>query len=202
MLLYKFNQSTYSCIIWSRDHNNTCHCLVIHFSLPSCLSPPSSGPPDSTSLISLNHLCCQHLFVPFSSPLLLFCYSLLLLFCFLKILRSFLHPAELKITNHRQSAWFLCRNVGSQWALEQAKYNLVNEYMLVGVTEELEDFVMMLEAALPRFFKGATELYKTGATGFCLCFTQHWNNTPIKAASWLAILKCLCLCAVIAYKQF
>lgn len=57
----------------------------------------------------------------------------------------------------------MCRNVGSQWALEQAKYNLVNEYMLVGVTEELEDFVMMLEAALPRFFKGATELYKTGA---------------------------------------
>ena len=56
----------------------------------------------------------------------------------------------------------LCRNVGSHWALEQAKYNLVNEYLLVGVTEELEDFVMMLEAALPRFFRGATELYKTG----------------------------------------
>ncbi|KAJ3595004.1 hypothetical protein NHX12_004309 [Muraenolepis orangiensis] len=55
-----------------------------------------------------------------------------------------------------------CWNVGSPWALEQAKYNLVNEYMLVGVTEELEDFVMMLEAALPRFFRGATELYKTG----------------------------------------
>uniref|UniRef100_A0A3Q3EPU2 Heparan sulfate 2-O-sulfotransferase 1 n=1 Tax=Labrus bergylta TaxID=56723 RepID=A0A3Q3EPU2_9LABR len=55
-----------------------------------------------------------------------------------------------------------CWNVGSQWALEQAKYNLVNEYMLVGVTEELEDFVMMLEAALPRFFRGATDLYKTG----------------------------------------
>ncbi|KAG7277385.1 hypothetical protein CRUP_033340 [Coryphaenoides rupestris] len=55
-----------------------------------------------------------------------------------------------------------CWNVGSPWALEQAKYNLVNEYMLVGVTEELEDFVMILEAALPRFFRGATELYKTG----------------------------------------
>lgn len=57
---------------------------------------------------------------------------------------------------------FLYRNIGSKWALEQAKYNLVNEYMLVGVTEELEDFVMMLEAALPRFFKGATELFRTG----------------------------------------
>lgn len=55
-----------------------------------------------------------------------------------------------------------CWNAGSQWALEQAKHNLVNHYMLVGVTEELEDFIMILEAALPRFFKGATELFKTG----------------------------------------
>lgn len=62
--------------------------------------------------------------------------------------------------------WPLCRNAGSQWALEQAKYNLVNEYLLVGVTEELEDFVMMLEAALPRFFRGATELYRTGQPSF------------------------------------
>ncbi|XP_062280690.1 heparan sulfate 2-O-sulfotransferase 1 [Scomber scombrus] len=55
-----------------------------------------------------------------------------------------------------------CWNVGSRWALEKAKYNLVNEYLLVGVTEELEDFIMILEAALPRFFKGATDLYRTG----------------------------------------
>ncbi|KAM9796501.1 heparan sulfate 2-O-sulfotransferase 1-like [Syngnathus typhle] len=55
-----------------------------------------------------------------------------------------------------------CWNVGSRWALEQAKYNLVNEYLLVGVTEELEDFIMILEATLPRFFKGATDLYKSG----------------------------------------
>ncbi|XP_041064512.1 heparan sulfate 2-O-sulfotransferase 1 isoform X2 [Carcharodon carcharias] len=55
-----------------------------------------------------------------------------------------------------------CWNVGSKWALEQAKYNLVNEYLLVGITEELEDFIMLLEAALPRFFRGATELYRTG----------------------------------------
>lgn len=46
--------------------------------------------------------------------------------------------------------------------MDQAKYNLVNEYFLVGVTEELEDFIMLLEAALPRFFRGATELYRTG----------------------------------------
>ncbi len=67
----------------------------------------------------------------------------------------------------------LCRNVGSRWALEQAKYNLVNEYLLVGVTEELEDFIMMLEAALPRFFRGATELYRTGS----LSIFKNYRNS-------------------------
>ncbi|CAL8252280.1 unnamed protein product [Merluccius merluccius] len=55
-----------------------------------------------------------------------------------------------------------CWNVGSRWALEEAKANLVREYLLVGLTEELEDFVMILEAVLPRFFKGASQLYRTG----------------------------------------
>ncbi|KAG9343222.1 hypothetical protein JZ751_014201 [Albula glossodonta] len=69
-----------------------------------------------------------------------------------------------------QSVRFRCTNTEQrvclllQLPLRQsgAKYNLVNEYLLVGVTEELEDFVMMLEAALPRYFRGATELYRTG----------------------------------------
>ena len=45
--------------------------------------------------------------------------------------------------------------------MDQAKSNLINEYFLVGVTEELEDFIMLHEAALPRFFRGATDLYRT-----------------------------------------
>lgn len=71
-------------------------------------------------------------------------------------------------TSSEKSTFFLpagvtlYRNVGSKWALEQAKYNLLNEFLLVGVTEELEDFIMILEAALPHFFRGATELYRTG----------------------------------------
>lgn len=42
------------------------------------------------------------------------------------------------------------RRPGSEWALEQAKYNLVNHYFLVGVTEEMEDFIYLLELSLPR----------------------------------------------------
>lgn len=51
-----------------------------------------------------------------------------------------------------------CFVPGSQWALDQAKRNLVSEYFLVGLTEELESFVEMLEISLPRFFEGALDL--------------------------------------------
>jgi heparan sulfate 2-O-sulfotransferase HS2ST1 len=54
------------------------------------------------------------------------------------------------------------RQPGSRWALEQAKFNLVNKYLLVGVTEELGDFIAMMEVILPRFFKGAMDLYLNG----------------------------------------
>lgn len=100
------------------------------------------------------------------------------------------HKAEI---NHALTSSSLCRNVGSQWALEQAKYNLVNEYMLVGVTEELEDFVMMLEAALPRFFKGATELYKTGSLrAFCAQIYQEQGGRWVDTLNLVVMLKCVC----------
>ena len=53
----------------------------------------------------------------------------------------------------------LPRQPGSRWALEQAKFNLVHNYLLVGVTEELGDFIAMLEVMLPNFFKGAMDIY-------------------------------------------
>lgn len=51
------------------------------------------------------------------------------------------------------------RKPGNKWALTEAKKNLVNNYLLVGVTDELGDFISILELTLPRIFKGATEHY-------------------------------------------
>ena len=57
------------------------------------------------------------------------------------------------------------RRPGNEWALQMAKHNLVKHYLVVGITEQLGDFVAVLEAALPRFFAGATELYQSGTVG-------------------------------------
>eukprot|EP00088_Acartia_fossae_P003972 TRINITY_DN11705_c0_g1_i1.p1 TRINITY_DN11705_c0_g1~~TRINITY_DN11705_c0_g1_i1.p1 ORF type:complete len:338 (-),score=22.18 TRINITY_DN11705_c0_g1_i1:527-1462(-) len=56
-----------------------------------------------------------------------------------------------------------CWDPGSHWALEQAKANLINNYLVVGVTEDLESFVEVLEFLLPEFFHGAVDyLSETG----------------------------------------
>ncbi|EDW27293.1 GL21106 [Drosophila persimilis] len=54
-----------------------------------------------------------------------------------------------------------CWEPGSDWALDQAKRNLVNEYFLVGVTEQMYEFVDLLERSLPRIFHGFREHYQT-----------------------------------------
>ena len=54
------------------------------------------------------------------------------------------------------------RSPGNKWALEQAKRNLAEKYFLVGLTEEIGDFIAILEAAVPRIFKGATKLFNEG----------------------------------------
>ena len=66
---------------------------------------------------------------------------------------------------------------GSEWALNKAKQNVLRHYLLVGVTEELEDFIVVLETVLPRFFKGGSQLYKSGM--FCwLCVCLRESLTP------------------------
>ncbi|VDN42319.1 unnamed protein product [Gongylonema pulchrum] len=41
--------------------------------------------------------------------------------------------------------------------MEQAKRNLVNHYLVVGLSEQMRDFIELLEVLLPSFFRGALQ---------------------------------------------
>lgn len=47
------------------------------------------------------------------------------------------------------------------WALERAKQNVLENYLLVGILEELEDVLLLLERLLPHYFSGVLNIYKT-----------------------------------------
>ena len=49
----------------------------------------------------------------------------------------------------------------TEWALRQAKFNVVSNYLVVGILEEFEDFLLTLENLLPQFFRGALSTWKT-----------------------------------------
>ncbi|XP_069788358.1 uronyl 2-sulfotransferase a [Narcine bancroftii] len=51
-----------------------------------------------------------------------------------------------------------CRDPG-EWALQRAKENMNENYLLVGILEELEDVLLLLERLLPHYFKDASTLY-------------------------------------------
>ncbi|XP_055298163.1 heparin sulfate O-sulfotransferase [Sitodiplosis mosellana] len=71
-----------------------------------------------------------------------------------------------------------CWRPGSEWALEQAKYNLVNHYFLVGVTEEMEDFIYLLELSLPRIFKGSMNQYLNSSKSHLRQTTSKIDPSP------------------------
>uniref|UniRef100_A0A4W3HRG7 Uronyl 2-sulfotransferase n=1 Tax=Callorhinchus milii TaxID=7868 RepID=A0A4W3HRG7_CALMI len=51
-----------------------------------------------------------------------------------------------------------CRDPG-EWALQRAKDNMNENYLLVGILEELEDVLLLLERLLPHYFKDASSIY-------------------------------------------
>jgi len=55
-----------------------------------------------------------------------------------------------------------CWETDSEWALEEGKRNVLTKYFLVGVTEQINDFIMVLEANLPTLFRGLTGKLEAG----------------------------------------
>ncbi|KAK7082791.1 hypothetical protein SK128_005263 [Halocaridina rubra] len=54
----------------------------------------------------------------------------------------------------------MCREVGNQYALQQAKYNVEKHYSVVGIMENMNLFFKILQHYLPRFFKDISEVGK------------------------------------------
>ncbi|XP_024946863.1 heparin sulfate O-sulfotransferase isoform X2 [Cephus cinctus] len=71
-----------------------------------------------------------------------------------------------------------CWIAGNKWALEEAKRNLEKHYLLVGVTEELAEFVQTLEIVLPRFFKGAYDHFLHSNKSHLRQTTQKMDPLP------------------------
>ncbi|XP_076652366.1 heparin sulfate O-sulfotransferase isoform X1 [Halictus rubicundus] len=71
-----------------------------------------------------------------------------------------------------------CWEIGNSWALEEAKRNLQKHYLLVGVTEELTEFIEILQLVLPRFFKGAYNSFLHNNKSHLRQTTQKINPRP------------------------
>ncbi|KAG1649447.1 Heparan sulfate 2-O-sulfotransferase 1 [Nymphon striatum] len=59
----------------------------------------------------------------------------------------------------------LCRLTGNEWALNVAKYNIENYYAVVGVLEDMDKTLQVLERYIPKFFSGISEIYRSKAKG-------------------------------------
>eukprot|EP00118_Oscarella_pearsei_P018542 m.190338 g.190338 ORF g.190338 m.190338 type:complete len:331 (+) comp39431_c0_seq41:107-1099(+) len=52
----------------------------------------------------------------------------------------------------------------NKWALERAKVNVIEKFLVVGLLEEYEETLKVFERLLPRHFKGIFDLYKHQGT--------------------------------------
>ena len=66
---------------------------------------------------------------------------------------------EIKIIKICSIKIFLARGLNTEFALRKAKENVEKHYAVVGVLEEMNKTLTVLEHYLPRFFKGAKDVY-------------------------------------------
>lgn len=53
----------------------------------------------------------------------------------------------------------MCWQPGNEWALKKAKQRLLSNYLVVGITKKIPEFIAVLEGMVPQFFRGASKLY-------------------------------------------
>lgn len=58
----------------------------------------------------------------------------------------------------------MCFREPGVWALERAKQNVLENFLIVGILEELEDVLLLLERLLPHYFTDVLNIYKSPGT--------------------------------------
>nr|CAH8874898.1 unnamed protein product [Trichobilharzia regenti] len=74
-----------------------------------------------------------------------------------------------------------CRIPGSRAALETAKRHVIEKYLIVGLTENFDEMIQILEVLLPTFFSGAHKLISNPQSNWYLRRTSH--KLPISQAT-------------------
>lgn len=73
------------------------------------------------------------------------------------------------------------------WALERAKQNVLENYLLVGILEELEDVLLLLERLLPHYFTGVLNIYKSPGR-LIKCFLKNGVHLACNSINNVAVL--------------
>ncbi|XP_075355142.1 uronyl 2-sulfotransferase isoform X3 [Mycteria americana] len=104
-----------------------------------------------------------------------------------------------------------CREPG-EWALERAKLNVNENFLLVGILEELEDVLLLLERFLPHYFKDVLSIYKNPVINhlhhfkkLCLPSSPHFSGfsfQPFRTHSFLTMKICRCCKQVTSQSSF
>ncbi len=67
------------------------------------------------------------------------------------------------------------REFNGEWAMQKAKQNVEKYYSVVGVLEEMDVTLKVLEKYIPRFFTGASQVYY-GKYFLLLCYICKCQN--------------------------
>lgn len=62
----------------------------------------------------------------------------------------------------------------SQWAVEKAKENIEKHYAFVGILEELDDSLQLMEILIPRYFNKAKSVYKNPVQSYKFSFSNSF----------------------------
>ncbi|KAF7633375.1 hypothetical protein Mgra_00007257 [Meloidogyne graminicola] len=76
-----------------------------------------------------------------------------------------------------------CSEPGNQQALNKAKYNLLNNYLIVGTTDRIEQMIQILEFLIPEYFRNAYKHFLSLDVPSIRPPQQPYTSQPLSSSS-------------------